>query len=82
MSLLEKHKNDISFILRLCYKSDLWVRSNGLTTCKDDALQFECDYKGLTVDELFEFFVSELDEEWLNCFKNQLGDFTIESEVS
>lgn len=80
MNLHELHKLELSFMLRLKHKSQLWAGSTGLTTAYVDALVYESGYQGIEVSKLHEFFRTECEQGWLAEFSPE--EFCIESKVS
>ena len=79
-SLIEKHKAEIRFTLRLFdKKSGLFVGAGGLTVRAAAGLEFEAGSEGESVQNLMQFFAKECDIPWLMKFN--ANEFEIESQL-
>jgi hypothetical protein len=79
IDLIEKHKHEIKFKLKLMHKSTrLYIGNGGLTNTNRYASFLECNHKGMEVSQVFADFA--VHEDWLSKLSPE--DFVIESELA
>ena len=82
MNLHEKHKDEISFLLRLRHKSTrLILGDTGLINKKTYGLAIGCGYAGMSKEDVFSQMSEVLSRPaWLLTFSSE--DFEIESDLA